>query len=69
MTELIIPITERFEDLDKYQRVAVNYLITEVAKHQLSFEADEQGKRSKDINSALDILKVTLEAKPERIIS
>mgnify|MGYP003142415035 CR=1 FL=1 len=57
MTSINIPISERFDELNTYERMSINYLINEVAKHKLSFEDDEQGKRTKDINEALRILK------------
>lgn len=68
MTSINIPISERFDELNTYERMSINYLINEVAKHKLSFEDDEQSKRTKDINEALRILKGTLETKPERAI-
>lgn len=68
MTTINIPISERFDELSMYQKVALNYLIEQVAKHQLSFEDDEQSKRLNDIEEALRVLKGTLEAKPERSI-
>ena len=68
MTTINIPISERFNELDNYQKSCLNYLINQVAKHQLSFEDYEQGKRAKDINQAIDCLKEVLAAKPERSI-
>ena len=68
MTAINIPISERFDELDNYQKSCINFLIVQVAKHQLSFESYEQGKRSKDINQAIDCLKEVLAAKPERSI-
>jgi len=68
MTTINIPISERFDELDNYQKLCLNYLINQVAKHQLSFEGYEQGKRAKDINQAIDYLKEVLAAKPERSI-
>ncbi len=68
MTTINIPISERFDELTMLQKVSLNFLINEVAKHQLSFEDDEQGKRLGDIEEALRVLKGTLEAKPERAI-
>ena len=68
MTTIHIPISDRFDELDNYQKSCLNYLITQVAKHQLSFEDYEQGKRAKDINQAIDCLKEVLAAKPERAI-
>ena len=69
MTTINIPISERFDELDNYQKVSINYLIEQVAKHQLSFEGYEQSKRINDIEEALRVLKGTLEAKPERAIT
>ena len=63
-----IPVNDRFDELDKYQKVSINFLIHEIAKHQLSFDNCEQSKRTKDINHALKVLKSTLEAKPVRAI-
>ena len=68
MTSIYVPITERFDELTMLQKVSLNFLINEVAKHQLSFEDDEQGKRQSDIEEALRVFKGTLEAKPERAI-
>ena len=68
MTTINIPISERFDELDSYQKACINFLIVQVAKHQLSFEGYEQGKRAKDINQAVDCLKEVLAAKPERAI-
>ena len=68
MTTINIPISERFDELSMIQKVSLNFLINEVAKHQLSFEDDEQSKRLNDIEEALRVLKGTLKAKPERAI-
>lgn len=68
MPSIYVPITERFDELTMLQKVSLNFLINEVAKHQLSFDDDEQGKRLSDINEALRVLKGTLEPKPERAI-
>jgi len=68
MTSIYVPISDRFDDLTMLQKVSLNFLINEVAKHQLSFEDDEQGKRLNDIEEALRVLKGTLEVKPERAI-
>lgn len=68
MPSIYVPITERFDELTMLQKVSLNFLINEVAKHQLSFDDDEQGKRLSDINEALRVLKGTLEPKPERSI-
>tara|TARA_B100001250_G_scaffold368085_1_gene350534 strand:+ start:1651 stop:2034 length:384 start_codon:yes stop_codon:yes gene_type:complete len=63
-----IPVNDRFDELDKYQKVSINFLIHEIAKHQLSFEDCEQSKRTKDINHALKVLRSTLETRPARTI-
>jgi len=68
MTSIYVPISERFDELTMLQKVALNFVVNEVAKHQLSFEDDEQGKRLNDIEEALRVLKGTLETKPERAI-
>jgi len=68
MTSIYVPISDRFDELTMLQKVSLNFLINEVAKHQLSFEDDEQSKRQSDIEEALRVLKGTLEAKPERAI-
>tara|TARA_X000000368_G_C22738724_1_gene582871 strand:+ start:148 stop:351 length:204 start_codon:yes stop_codon:yes gene_type:complete len=61
-------VSNRFDELTIKQQLALNVLISTVASHSLSFETYEQGKRTRDINEALRVLKVTLEAKPERAI-
>jgi len=61
-------VSERFDELTIKQQLALNVLISTVASHSLSFETYEQGKRTRDINEALRVLKMTLEAKPERAI-
>ena len=68
MTSIYVPIYDRFDELTMLQKVALNFVVKEVAKHQLSFEDDEQSKRLTDIQEALRVLKGTLEAKPERAI-
>jgi len=61
-------VSNRFDELTIKQQLALNVLISTVASHSLSFETYEQGKRTRDINEALRVLKMTLEAKPERAI-
>ena len=61
-------VSNRFDELTIKQQLALNVLISTVASHSLSFETYEQGKRTRDINEALRVLKGTLEAKPERAI-
>ena len=68
MPSIYVPISDRFDELTMLQKVALNFVVNEVAKHQLSFEDDEQSKRLNDIEEALRVLKGTLEAKPERAI-
>tara|TARA_R100001463_G_scaffold136119_1_gene200758 strand:- start:213 stop:467 length:255 start_codon:yes stop_codon:yes gene_type:complete len=59
-------VSNRFDELTIKQQLALNVLISTVASHSLSFETYEQGKRTRDINEALRVLKMTLEVKPER---
>tara|TARA_R100001443_G_scaffold23014_1_gene35184 strand:- start:1485 stop:1688 length:204 start_codon:yes stop_codon:yes gene_type:complete len=61
-------VSNRFDELTIKQQLALNVLISTVASHSLSFETYEQGKRTRDINEALRVLKGTLEVKPERAI-